>query len=244
MSIADKLTTIAENMQGVYNKGFADGKAEGGGDNGFYDAFWDAFQDNGAKTGYAYAFRFEGWNDVTFKPKYKMYPTNAYYMFYGAGIAECELSQYVDFSNCTSMGGCFAQCKQLKRLPVLNLTNISGQLSSTFAAMSQLESIEKIIVDFDSGIVFQVNTFNSDNKLKEIRFEGSIKKDIYIQYSPLSVDSMKDIISHLENHKGTDNEGLYTVKFSSSCWNTLEASGVAPDGGTWKDYVYSLGWLI
>ena len=65
MSIADKLTQIAENEQAVFDAGK---KSE-------YDTFWDSYQENGNKVAYRLAFFGSGWNDTTFHPKYpiKMY---------------------------------------------------------------------------------------------------------------------------------------------------------------------------
>ena len=58
MTIAEKLTAIAENVPNVYDAGK---KAE-------YDAFWDGFQDKGTRTQYPYAFYV--WGADYFKPKY------------------------------------------------------------------------------------------------------------------------------------------------------------------------------
>lgn len=59
MSIAEKLQTIADNEQNVYNSGK---KAE-------YDRFWDAYQKNGKRADYTQAFCY-GWDDKTYNPKY------------------------------------------------------------------------------------------------------------------------------------------------------------------------------
>jgi hypothetical protein len=60
MTVAEKLTTIAENEQKVFDAGK---KAE-------YDRFWDAFQENGERYLYNYGFAYEGWNADTYAPKY------------------------------------------------------------------------------------------------------------------------------------------------------------------------------
>ena len=82
MSIADKLTQIAENEQAVFEAGK---KSE-------YDTFWDVYQENGNKISYRLAFFGSGWNDTTFHPKYpmKMYKgqqqMQAFYYFRGTHI--------------------------------------------------------------------------------------------------------------------------------------------------------------
>ena len=65
MSIAAKLTTIAENEQKVHEAGK---KAA-------YDEFWDKVQQNGERKEYNYAFAGVGWTNETFKPKYDIKPT-------------------------------------------------------------------------------------------------------------------------------------------------------------------------
>ena len=58
MSIAEKLTTIADNQQAVFDAGK---KAE-------YDAFWDVYQSNGQPRNYSN--RFAMWDETIYKPKY------------------------------------------------------------------------------------------------------------------------------------------------------------------------------
>lgn len=62
MSIAEKLTTIAENEQKVYEAGK---KSE-------YDRFWDIYQDEGNPMRYYATFSGAGWTDENFKPKYNI----------------------------------------------------------------------------------------------------------------------------------------------------------------------------
>jgi hypothetical protein len=60
MSIADKLTTIAENQQKVYDSGFAAGEAQGG--KGAYDEGYNIGYNNGLSEGYDYGWS-EGYDD-------------------------------------------------------------------------------------------------------------------------------------------------------------------------------------
>lgn len=64
MSIAEKLTQIAENEQKVYDAG----KTKE------WNDFWDSYQQNGERTLYHAAFGNNGWTDITFKPKYDIRP--------------------------------------------------------------------------------------------------------------------------------------------------------------------------
>lgn len=77
MSIADKLTTIAENEKKVYDAGAKRA----------YDLFWDAYQQNGLRTNYTFGFVL-GWDDTLFKPKYDLHVSDAYYMFHCANITD------------------------------------------------------------------------------------------------------------------------------------------------------------
>ena len=109
MTIADKLQTIAENEQKIYDKGKQDE----------YDRFWDLYQDYGNRRSYRHAFAGYGWTVDTFKPKYKMTPIgslNAVDMFNlcnGATAGEENALDYrkfahlLDFSEATSAQGTF-----------------------------------------------------------------------------------------------------------------------------------------
>ncbi len=67
MSIANKLVTIAENEQKVYEAGK---QAE-------YDRFWDIYQENGNKKSWEFAFAGGGWDDAVYNPKYPINVTGS-----------------------------------------------------------------------------------------------------------------------------------------------------------------------
>ena len=71
MSIAEKLITIAENEQRVYEKGK---QTE-------YDRFWDNYQSNGSRVSYNSGFRGKGWNSEIYKPKYPILSTDCECLF-------------------------------------------------------------------------------------------------------------------------------------------------------------------
>ena len=106
MSIAEKLTTIAENEQKVYDAGVEQGKQAGAD----YARFWDVFQANGTRTSYLYGFSGMGWNDVTYKPRYPIKPLNATYMF---RCSKIKTSYDVDYSICKNTYGIYADCTEL-----------------------------------------------------------------------------------------------------------------------------------
>lgn len=135
----------------------------------------------------------------------------------------------------------FQYCYNLKKVNVPPNLTMFG--SSMFHTCESLETIifnnVKEFMGMDSG-----KTYNC-KVLKDVIIEnGVIAQNWAFTYSPLSVESMKSIISHLKNFAGTENEGVYTIRFTDACWEALEADSTAPNGDTWKDYVESLGWLL
>ena len=92
MTVAEKLTKIAENEQKIYDAG----KQE------YYNKFWDALQCIGKLTMYNYAFIQNGWTTETLKPKYIVKPTQANYMFYGNTVLLDLTDPIYDFSDCVS----------------------------------------------------------------------------------------------------------------------------------------------
>jgi len=208
MGIAEKLVTIAENEQKVYEAGK---QAE-------YDRFWDTFQNNGGERNYYYKFSYTGWTDENFNPKYPIITTTGT----TAGMALFHAN--VDITD--------------TKVPIVVKGSNAG---SMFYNARSLITVR--ILNVHEGVALD-STFLNCSSLKNITFEGVIGRGFDVSYSPLSVDSMKSIISHLKNYAGTANEYKYTVKFKGDCWTALEAESTAPDGGTWKNYVETLGWNI
>ena len=130
MSIADKLTQIAENEQAVFDAGK---RSE-------YDTFWDSYQENGNKISYRLAFFGSGWNDTTFHPKYpiKMYKgqqqMQAFYYFRGTHI-----DVDIDF-RAVGNAQVFQSASLLKTISKLIVTD-EVTYTSWFAGCTALEDI-------------------------------------------------------------------------------------------------------
>ena len=237
-----------------YEEGLVDGREEGA--QSEYDRFWDAFQNGGAVSSYEYGFAGKGlWNKENFRPKYDLLCTEGYavtQMFNGFGnktnrpfeLVE-DLSQWLgdlgiilDTSRTWYFDSMFQNC-YCTRLPIVNMGNAK---SANYMFMSSLAvTIDKIIVN---ETCTWTNSFTNAKNLVNITVEGILGQDINISWSPLSVESMKSVITHLKNYAGTADAGKKTVKFTDACWTALEADSVAPDGNTWRDYVETtLGWL-
>ena len=218
-----------------------------------YDRFWDTYQDYGNRSNYRGAFC-SGMTPSNFYPKYDIKPNNAYHCFCMFGLNDGEnpidfverleeCGVVLDMSGIGSMGYTFCWTSAVKRLGVLDLQTPTN-LNNGFFSMSSCVSIDKVILK-DDGSQTIGNAFSENTNLKNIAFEGMIGTSLQLQSSPLTVDSMKNIISHLKNYVGTDKESTQTIKFSGACWTALEDSGTAPNGETWKSYVQSdLGWLV
>ena len=84
MSIAEKLQTIAENEQRVYEAGIEEGKkAE-------HDAWWEVYQQGGKPMAVNYMFAFDRWTDAVYKPKYPIRSSSSTISntFYSSGISD------------------------------------------------------------------------------------------------------------------------------------------------------------
>jgi hypothetical protein len=228
---------LAEKVDEVYEAGQ---KAE-------YDRFWDDYQENGSRTIYENGFG-SCWTHNNFVPKYDIKPTNGYMLFRYAPFGGIDLVEHLeklgvtlDFSNCTSAQYAFFGA-YIGRIGVVDITSTGANASSMFAYEPLLHTIDLLrVAETNTDLII----FNGCARLKNLNIEGVIATSINLSYSPLTVDSMKSVISCLKNYAGTDKELKYKVSFSSACWEALEASGASPSGGTWKDYVmYTLGWQV
>ena len=204
MSIADKLVTIAENIEKIDSRAYSAGYTSGGqeaynagieqGKQAEYDRFWDAFQQNGNRKSYLCGFAGRAWSDETFKPKYPLtFITNATNMFFYSNVEhiDCELG----FDTYISLMATFDH--------------------------SAVERISKF--KSDHTINFLDNTFGSCTKLTDISFvEGSvIGKNISFKDSPLTVESMNNIIAALKDYSNSG--ATYTVTFKADREDMLTA---------------------
>lgn len=194
MSIADKLTTIAENVQKVYDAGKAAGGGGGVGyDEGFAegyaqgkqserDRFWDTFQNNGNRDNYQRAFYNTFWNNNTYNPKYPIVCND------GAAAA----GNMFDTARITDT-----------KVPI---TIIDGYADSTFVRCTQLVTIQKLTLNNVGR--FQ-STFANCSKLQNITIEGSIDVNFNISATDvLTNESVQSIIDHLKDLTGATTQTL------------------------------------
>jgi hypothetical protein len=110
--------------------------------------------------------------------------------------------------------------------------------------MTELVTIDKIIVkDGTPGLGFA-----QDLALTNVTFEGVIGRNINFSASPLSVESMKSVITHLKDCSGTTSEYTYTVTFKSSAFSVLEAEGATAEYNgvacTWAELIDNKKWNL
>ena len=220
MSIAEKLTTIAENQQMVYDAGMEQGKqAE-------YDRFWEAWQDNGKRTDYSFGFAYSSFNDDNFKPKYPLQPTNADRMFIGAkGITQIS----VDLSKATNVYWAFRNMSNIQHIGKCDLTSATTT-DGLFGFNSYLQSIEEIVSH--DGLVWD-NAFVYDTSLTDVTFSGVISTNFTIAHSRITDATVQSIIDHLKDLTGTTAQ---TLTFHKDVGNKLTQAQ--------KDAIFAKNWTL
>lgn len=221
MSIADKLTTIAENQEKVFEAGK---KSE-------YDAFWDMYQQNGTRTDYSHSFAGFGWYVDNFKPKYIIKPITAYMMFRnfrGEGVLE-ELCD-IDFSENTSFQYTFSFSRLTEIRSLIDCSK-GASVASTFSGCSKLVTISEFRVN---ATVSMNGLFNDCPSLENLNITGVIgQTGLNLQGSKkLTHDSLMSIINALKDFSGSS--GSYKV--------TLGNENVAKLTQTELDMITAKGW--
>ena len=133
MTIAEKLATIAENEQKVFDAG----------KEAYYNAIWDCIQNGGnissETTG---LFRGAFWNDDTFRPKYDVVITGAGQYFFKEccitdlkGLLE-KCGKTLNTSNATNLFSMF-QDSTITRISTIDARKAS-QLSQTFPCAARI----------------------------------------------------------------------------------------------------------
>lgn len=208
MSIAEKLTTIAENVPKVYEAGQ---KAE-------YDRFWDSFQVEGKRTYYTYGFPGHGWKDSTFKPKYDIKVegtargmfrqsriTNMKYCLESAGVT-------LDLSKATNGVELFGYSDNLTTIPKINLSSIGSNSTYLFQSCGKLQTIEELTIS--ETVAFVTSSFNGCTALTHLIMTGTLATNgLDLQWSTkLDHDSLMSIINVLQ----TKTSGTWTVTLGSN----------------------------
>ena len=135
MSIAEKLTTVAENVPKVYEAGK---QAE-------RDSFWDTFLSKGQANSYYYAFAYNRFTDETFNPTYDIVGNSAnssvQNMFYNTTkITDTKVT--IDARNTNHIGGLFYKASNLKTVRKIIIdSGVESGGNNAFYGCSSLENI-------------------------------------------------------------------------------------------------------
>lgn len=199
MSIADKLTTITENQQRVYDAGQ---KSE-------YDHFWNVFQQNGNRTDYYYVFSGYGWTREIFRPKYDIKGTRfqgafAFLTQINASLIdifnECGIT--LDTSSATNISGIFQYSSSITEIPHIDMSSVTTSASNIFYYCSKLVRIEKITYTEHTSC-YHNTAFGYCAALTDVEFDGIIAGDMNFEWSPLlSKTTLQSLISHLKDLTG------------------------------------------
>lgn len=241
MSIAEKLTTIAENEQRVYKAG----KQKE------WSNFWDDLQKNGTRTDYSSAF-YGAWTEKTFKPKYPIRAKDsAAQMLYSLQISDFEqhcldnnividVSQttsvdsmlyssitgtipesLLDISNASSAQRYVSECRELIEVGIIQSSFVTN-FNRFFYNCTKLTTIGGIDVSKATNVS---NMFSNCYALTEISFSGTIPISISFSSSPLSLVSTKNVINHLKDYSGTTT--TYTLTLHADSKAELGESDIA-----------------
>lgn len=241
MTLAEQIALAKLDYEDVHTAG------KGKGRQAEWSDFWDTFQSKGSRRAYIQAFMSTGWTNDNFRPKYNVIMTGSAQQVFAntriTNIKQCLEQQGVvlDTSGATALSQAFQNARST-HIPTVDATSCPSYAVTYTFNSSYIKEIEKFVVIEEHNLA---DTFAGASALTTIVIDGTIGKNVSFSSSPLNVESMKSVINHLKNYAGTSNDGTYKVTFSTARWTALEASGSAPDGGTWKDYVvYTLGWAI
>lgn len=160
MTIAEKLTKIAENVPKVYEQGK---QAE-------HDAFWEQYQRGGATTAdYSNAFYTGRWTDDIYKPKYDIVSSNSFNsLFAYSKITDTLVT--IDATLLTSSSkqqALFNYATQLKTIPLIRVAE-HNTYSGWFSNCTSLENIS-----FE-GVIGNDIDFRYSTKLTRVSIESII----------------------------------------------------------------------
>jgi hypothetical protein len=230
MSIAEKLTTVAENLPKVYEAGYEKGKTEGGGgsyDEGYtaglavgveqgkqaeYDAFWNTVQSDGTRNNYNSFFTGKGWRSGSFNPKYPI--------------------------NCTSGGYATNMFSNSAIVDTVVPITIVGAHSSVFYNATSLITIRDLNVSGATGTM--ADWFTGCTKLKNVTFVNAIPVNANFKSSPLSAQSLVNIVEHLSPSVSGKTLTLNSDAVATADWS-------ATNYASWEDLVAQKkpsGWTI
>lgn len=229
MSIAEKLTTIAENEPKVFNAGC--------------HALENMITNGFSRKNYCGAFL---QSDLTgYEFSQTIYPISGIERMFNS-YAGTELPKGIDCSklecdkSATYYRFAFEWASKLKKIPDIKIPAIP-YYTNTYSNCVLLEEIE--VIRCSKETVFN-NPFSNCPKLTTFRIEGEIGTDFDCSQNPISPQTMNNVLEHLYDYTGTASQNKYKVLFSTECWVAFDAAYPNYRGLSGEDYAVSKGWLI
>jgi hypothetical protein len=244
MDIAERTLQLKADFDGVYEAGK---KAE-------YNEFWDNFNKGNGSAQWDFRYAGTGWCKANFRPTEDIVCSARTFARHGWNRADVyDLAEHLDnlgvkIIKMTSARETFLYCTMFSRLPEIDASSCT-YFYDTFYGMTRLVTIDKFVVNTDNATNWSGALFDNCVKLVNINMEGSIiGKSISFSVCPLSVESIKNIISCLKDCSGTDSEYKYTVTFKTSAFNVLESEGATAEYNgvacTWAELIDNKKWNL
>lgn len=221
MSIAEKLTTIADNEQKVYDKGKSDNLKK----------IWDIIQSNGKRNTYGHynysnAFQYQEWDEETFRPTYDIIlKENTQRLFLYCDFkgslkkALDNAGVKLDTSACTTLQMCFYGMYNVTELPQLDLRNATNNTSQLIHMCQKLKKVDGIICSENTK--FASDTFGTSiGALQDCIFSGVIGKNIWLSnLTGLNKESIMSVINCLKDFGLVySNDSTNWINFGEGLW--------------------------
>lgn len=249
MSMGEKLEIIAENEPKVYDAGKNARDIE----------WWNAYlapMNNGNPNNYLFAG--SAWNSKTFYPNQDIIiKNNATALFnrfswnvnptldLAQRLEECGVKAEIDCSQASAVSDMFYYA-WITRVPPLNLNSTKYSSLTSLFQSSKMVTVDELIIRDDGANTFS-NAFTSATALKNIKITGVIGRTISFSDCPLSVESLKNIISCLKDYTGSS-EYSYTITLKSSAFSALEEEGATAEydgvACTWEELIDNKKWNL
>ena len=217
--------------------------------------FVNMLSNDGVRGMYRYVFEGADFSGYTFNPV--IYPTRVGSVFYNyTGV---EFPKGVDFSKANIAESVtdtalipyntFAYCRNQERIPDMNIP-VQYRYTNTYTNCY----VKKIDIIRVAETTLFSSTFSGCNYLEDVTFEGIIGRNISFSASPLTLDCMKHIITHLKDYTGVTDDGgtslehTYTLTLKTSCKTALTDEGATAEHNgescTWIELIDNKKWNL
>ena len=221
MSIAEKLTTIAENEQKVYETG----KTE------MNEVWWIAISNNYSRTAWGYAFQYADISNIKPANETIKVKSDITRMFQSCKTGD-SIPNCFDFSGATHATHAF-RYTSIKVFTDLGLPAMTA-LNGAWQGCRSLETIEIIRCTENSN---WSATFSDCPKLKDVTFEGVIGENIYfgdcslLSRETLLTNGGDGVFGKLKDYSGTGTTHTITLHADTKAMLTDAEKAIATQKG-------------